>query len=113
MWYGFTSTLVELFGPNRYQWDEGFSQHEIDRNIHSSKVENLNLLEAWPKIPQKIAFYDYIDNNPAKGGLFRAGAMDNGDGIVVGWLGHGVFKDKDTSFLYFTCLLSLKLFRSF
>jgi photosystem II CP47 chlorophyll apoprotein len=26
----------------------------------------------------KLAFYDYIGNNPAKGGLFRAGAMDGG-----------------------------------
>ncbi|KAG5586136.1 hypothetical protein H5410_046570 [Solanum commersonii] len=40
------------------------------------------------------AFYDYIGNNPAKGGLFRAGSMDNGDGIVVGWLGHPIFRDK-------------------
>ncbi|KAG0501768.1 hypothetical protein HPP92_001840 [Vanilla planifolia] len=31
-------------------------------------------------------FYDYIGNNPAKGGFFRAGSMDNGDGIAVGWL---------------------------
>ncbi|KAF6165442.1 hypothetical protein GIB67_017924 [Kingdonia uniflora] len=32
---------------------------------------------------------------PAKGGLFRAGLMDNGDGIAVGWLGHPVFRDKE------------------
>jgi hypothetical protein len=31
-------------------------------------------------------FYDYIGNNPAKGGLFRTGAMNSGDGIAVGWL---------------------------
>jgi photosystem II CP47 chlorophyll apoprotein len=48
------------------------------------------------KIPKKkLAFYDYIGNNPAKGGLFRAGSMDNGDGIAVGWLGHPVFRDKE------------------
>ncbi|KAJ9535846.1 hypothetical protein OSB04_un000989 [Centaurea solstitialis] len=41
------------------------------------------------------AFYDYIGNNPAKGGLFRAGSMDNGDGIAVGWLGHPIFRDKE------------------
>ena len=33
-----------------------------------------------------MVFYDYISNNPAKGRLFRAGSMDNGDGIAVGWL---------------------------
>ena len=33
-----------------------------------------SLSEAWSKIPEKLAFYDYIGNNPAKGGLFRAGA---------------------------------------
>ncbi|KAG6738526.1 hypothetical protein POTOM_058146 [Populus tomentosa] len=42
------------------------------------------LSEAWSKIPEKLAFYDYIGNNPAKGGLFRAGSMDNGDGIAIG-----------------------------
>nr|GLL25335.1 PSII 47 kDa protein, chloroplast [Ipomoea trifida] len=31
----------------------------------------------------------------AKGGLFRAGSMDNGDGIAVGWLGHPIFRDKE------------------
>ncbi|KAL8112948.1 hypothetical protein AgCh_020317 [Apium graveolens] len=41
------------------------------------------------------AFYDYIGNNPAKGGLFRAGSMDNGDGIAFGWLGHPIFRDKE------------------
>jgi len=43
----------------------------------------------------KSAFYDYIGNNSAKGGLFRAGSMDDGDGIAVGWLGHPVFRDKE------------------
>ncbi|KAG6540277.1 hypothetical protein Mapa_018403 [Marchantia paleacea] len=90
-----STTPIELFGPTRYQWDQGFFQQEIDRRIRSSKAENLSLSEAWSKIPEKLAFYDYIGNNPAKGGLFRAGAMDNGDGIAVGWLGHAVFKDKE------------------
>ena len=50
--------------------------------------------QAWAEIPEKLAFYDYIGNNPAKGGLFRTGAMNSGDGIAVGWLGHATFKDK-------------------
>ena len=33
-----------------------------------------------------MVFYDYICNNLAKGRLFRAGSIDNGNGIVVGWL---------------------------
>ncbi|KAG6539858.1 hypothetical protein Mapa_018806 [Marchantia paleacea] len=100
MWYGSAATPIELFGPTRYQWDQGFFQQEIDRRIRSSKAENLSLSEAWSKIPEKLAFYDYIGNNPAKGGLFRAGAMDNGDGIAVGWLGHAVFKDKEGNELF-------------
>ncbi|CAN1363388.1 Photosystem II CP47 reaction center protein [Linum perenne] len=83
MWYGSATTPIELFGPTRYQWDQGYFQQEIYRRI------------AWSKIPEKLAFYDYIGNNPAKGGLFRAGSMDNGDGIAVGWLGHPIFRDKE------------------
>ncbi|KAG6528387.1 hypothetical protein ZIOFF_010542 [Zingiber officinale] len=30
-----------------------------------------------------------------KGGLFRVGSMENGDGIAVGWLGYPVFRDKE------------------
>jgi photosystem II CP47 chlorophyll apoprotein len=29
------------------------------------------------------------------GGLFRAGAMDKGDGIAEAWLGHPIFRDKE------------------
>ncbi|MFQ3637917.1 MAG: photosystem II chlorophyll-binding protein CP47, partial [Cyanobacteriota bacterium] len=53
----------------------------------------LTLAEAWENIPEKLAFYDYVGNNPAKGGLFRTGPMNKGDGIAQGWLGHPVFKD--------------------
>ncbi|KAK8925736.1 Photosystem II CP47 chlorophyll apoprotein [Platanthera zijinensis] len=67
----------------------------IYRRVGAGLAENLSLSEAWSKIPEKLAFYDYIGNNPAKGGLFRAGSMDSGDGIAVGWLGHPVFRDKE------------------
>ncbi|KAK9705397.1 hypothetical protein RND81_07G053500 [Saponaria officinalis] len=63
--------------------------------VSAGLAENKILSEASSKIPEKLAFYDYIGNNPAKGGLFRAGSMDNGDGIAVGWLGHPIFRDKD------------------
>ncbi|RYR79570.1 hypothetical protein Ahy_A01g004372 [Arachis hypogaea] len=95
MWYGSATTSIELSGPTRYQWDQGYFQQEIYRRVSAGVAENQSLSEAWSKIPEKLAFYDYIDNNPAKGGLFRAGSMDNGDGIAVGWLGHPIFRDKE------------------
>ncbi|KAK6767721.1 hypothetical protein RDI58_000004 [Solanum bulbocastanum] len=78
MWYGSATTPIELFGPTRYQWDQGYFQQEIYRRVSAGLAENQSLSEAWSKIPEKLAFYDYIGNNPAKGGLFRA----DGDGIV-------------------------------
>ncbi len=30
MWYGSATTSIKLFGPTRYQWDQGFFQQEID-----------------------------------------------------------------------------------
>ncbi|GFP97228.1 photosystem ii cp47 reaction center protein [Phtheirospermum japonicum] len=95
MWYGSATTPIELFGPTRYQWDQGYFQQEIYRRVSAGLAENQSFSEAWSKIPEKLAFYDYIGNNPAKGGLFRAGSMDNGDGIAVGWLGHPIFRDKE------------------
>ncbi|KAL2347019.1 hypothetical protein Fmac_001019 [Flemingia macrophylla] len=73
---------------------------EIYQRVGAGLAENQNLSEAWSKIPEKLAFYDYIGNNPAKGGLFRAGSMDNGDGIAVGWLGHPIFRDKERHELF-------------
>ncbi|KAL0802720.1 hypothetical protein Bca101_057896 [Brassica carinata] len=95
MWYGSATTPIELFGPTRYQWDQGYFQQEIYRRVSAGLAENQSVSEAWSKIPEKLAFYDYIGNNPANGGLFRAGSMDNGDGIAVGWLGHPVFRNKE------------------
>uniref|UniRef100_R7W9S7 Photosystem II CP47 chlorophyll apoprotein n=1 Tax=Aegilops tauschii TaxID=37682 RepID=R7W9S7_AEGTA len=99
MWYGSATTPIELFGPTRYQWDQGYFQQEIYRRVSNGLAENLSLSEAWSKIAEKLAFYDYTGNNPAKGGLFRAGSIDNGDGIAVecssprGWFtfGHATF----------------------
>ncbi|OQU79159.1 hypothetical protein SORBI_3008G102466 [Sorghum bicolor] len=83
MWYGSATTPIILFGPTRYQWDQGYFQQEIYQRVSDGLAKIL------------VAFYDYIGNNQAKGGLFRAGSMDNGDGIAVGWLGHPVFRDKE------------------
>ncbi len=95
MWYGHASTPVELFGPTRYQWDQGYFKQEIDRRVQASLASGASLSEAYSSIPEKLAFYDYVGNSPAKGGLFRAGPMDKGDGIAQGWLGHPVFKDAE------------------
>jgi photosystem II CP47 chlorophyll apoprotein len=95
MWYGNATTPVELFGPTRYQWDQGYYQQEIDRRVQASLNEGASLGEAWSAIPEKLAFYDYVGNSPAKGGLFRTGQMNKGDGIAQTWLGHPVFKDSE------------------
>ncbi|MEL6333992.1 MAG: photosystem II chlorophyll-binding protein CP47 [Cyanobacteria bacterium J06626_26] len=95
MWYGNAATPVELFGPTRYQWDAGYYQQEIERRVQAATADGASLAEAYEAIPEKLAFYDYVGNSPAKGGLFRVGPMDQGDGIARGWLGHPVFKDGE------------------
>ncbi len=95
MWYGNATTPIELFGPTRYQWDGGYFQQEIQRRVQSSIEDGKSEAEAWQSIPDRLAFYDYVGNSPAKGGLFRTGPMDKGDGIAQGWQGHPVFKDAE------------------
>ena len=95
MWYGNATTPIELFGPTRYQWDQSYFAQEIERRVQTSVAEGATLTEAWAKIPEKLAFYDYVGNSPAKGGLFRTGAMVNGDGIAESWQGHAVFTDAE------------------
>ncbi|WP_299493466.1 photosystem II chlorophyll-binding protein CP47 [Acaryochloris sp. IP29b_bin.137] len=87
MWYGSATTPIELFGPTRYQWDSGYFQTEIQRRVQSGQT--------WDQIPEKLVFYDYIGNSPAKGGLFRTGAMNSGDGLARSWEGHPTFKDSE------------------
>lgn len=95
MWYGNAATPVELFGPTRYQWDQGYFRQEMQRRVDLAIADGASPKEAWESIPEKLAFYDYVGNSPAKGGLFRTGAMDSGDGIAQRWLGHPIFTDKD------------------
>jgi len=95
MWYGNAATPIELFGPTRYQWDSGYFKQEIEKRVQSSLAEGATLSDAWSAIPEKLAFYDYVGNSPAKGGLFRTGPMNKGDGIAQSWLGHAVFTDKE------------------
>uniref|UniRef100_A0A8S0X3X3 Photosystem II CP47 reaction center protein n=1 Tax=Spirodela intermedia TaxID=51605 RepID=A0A8S0X3X3_SPIIN len=80
MWYGSATTPIELFGPTRYQWDQGYFQQEIYRRVSAGLAENLSLSEAWAKIPEKLAFMITLDT------LF----------LEI---------KKDASFLYVVCLL--------
>jgi photosystem II CP47 chlorophyll apoprotein len=41
MWYGAAATPIELFGPTRYQWDSGYFQQEIERQVEASVSEGL------------------------------------------------------------------------
>jgi photosystem II CP47 chlorophyll apoprotein len=95
MWYGNATTPIELFGPTRYQWDSGYFQQEIQRRVQTGIEDGNSEAEAWKAIPDRLAFYDYVGNSPAKGGLFRTGAMNKGDGVAQGWQGHPVFKDAE------------------
>lgn len=100
MWYGNAATPIELFGPTRYQWDSGYFKQEMVRRVQSGVAAGQTEAEAWANIPEKLAFYDYVGNSPAKGGLFRTGAMNNGDGIATSWLGHPTFVDGDGEELF-------------
>jgi photosystem II CP47 chlorophyll apoprotein len=90
MWYASLSTALELFGPSRYQWDNGYFSVDIERRVKS--VDSVFLNKAWEQVPDKLVLYDYIGCNPSKGGLFRSGPMLKGDGIVQNWLGHPSFE---------------------
>ncbi|KAF3637433.1 putative cytochrome subunit alpha-like [Capsicum annuum] len=46
MWYGSGTTLIELFGPTHYQWDQGYFQQEIYRRVSAGLAENQSLSEA-------------------------------------------------------------------
>jgi photosystem II CP47 chlorophyll apoprotein len=58
MWYGAAATPIELFGPTRYQWDSGYFQQEIERQVESSISQNLSESQAWSRIPDKLAFFE-------------------------------------------------------
>merc|ERR1712060_646665 len=104
MWYGSLTNPIELLGPSRYQWDNGYFSIEIERRVKAvdAQVEKLK----WEEIPDKIIMYDYIGTNPSKGGLFRSGPMVKGDGIIQNWIGHPLFELK-------TILLSVRRMPAF
>ena len=64
MWYGATTTPIELFGPSRYQWDNAYFAIDIGSRVNSNR---LGLGEGWFQVPDKLTLYDYVGCNPAKG----------------------------------------------
>ncbi|WP_287129488.1 photosystem II chlorophyll-binding protein CP47 [Candidatus Cyanaurora vandensis] len=124
MWYGTATAPVDLFGPTRYQWDDKVFNKEIASRVQRGIEAGLTPSQANAVLPltayeqevlvnkaptrldwsaekaaeqvsTRLRFYDYVGNNPAKGGLFRAGPMNSGDGIATEWLGYPVFKDAE------------------
>ena len=89
-WYGTVSAALELFGPNRYHWDNGYFSQDIESRV--SSINSIFLNKAWEQVPDKLVLYDYIGYNPSKAGLFRSGPILKGDGLVINWLGHITFE---------------------
>jgi photosystem II CP47 chlorophyll apoprotein len=58
LWYWCCSNSIEL---TRYQWDSGYFQQEIERQVEASVSEGLSESQAWSRIPDKLAFYDYME----------------------------------------------------
>jgi photosystem II CP47 chlorophyll apoprotein len=90
MWYGSVSTALELYGPTRYHWDNGYFSLDIERRVNLNS--GVLLSKAFSQVPEKLIIYDYIGGNPSKGGLFRSGPMLKGDGLIQSWLGHASFE---------------------
>ena len=71
-------------------WDLGLYIQAIESVVQRSCLSlpesgrSSNCLEAWLKVPDRLAFYDYLGHNPAKGGLFRVGPLVNG-GVQHAW----------------------------
>jgi photosystem II CP47 chlorophyll apoprotein len=83
MWYGGSVAPADLYGPARFSWDSSYYAQEI--LFRAS-------LFTWDGLPEALLLFDSIGVNPAKGGLFRAGPMIKGDGIVRAWAGHALFR---------------------
>ena len=64
----------------------------VSRSLQVSSSGPAECSDGWREVPSGLVFYDYLGHNPAKGRLFRSGAMNCGDGIAIGWLGHALFE---------------------
>ena len=52
IWYGSVSAALELFGPNRYHWDNGYFSQDIEGRV--SSVNSMLLNKAWEQMPDKL-----------------------------------------------------------
>lgn len=80
VWYGGPAAPADLFGATRFSWDSSFYSQQraaVDRG--------------WASATEGLLLFDYVGAGPAKGGLFRAGPMVKGDGLVQAWVGHAAF----------------------
>jgi photosystem II CP47 chlorophyll apoprotein len=62
MWYGAAATPISylvLLATNGIV----YFQQEIERQVEASVSEGLSESQAWSRIPDKLAFYDYIGNS--------------------------------------------------
>jgi photosystem II CP47 chlorophyll apoprotein len=83
MWYGSAATPIELFGPTAISGIVATSSKRFSVGFRRKWPAGASLeASLMPLIPEKLAFYDYVGNSPAKGGLFRVGPMNQGDGIA-------------------------------
>jgi photosystem II CP47 chlorophyll apoprotein len=90
MWYGSVSSSIELLGPSRYHWDNGYFSQDLEGRVLS--VNRMLLNKSWEQVPDKLVLYDYIGCNPSKSGIFRAGSILKGDGVIQNWIGHSNFE---------------------
>jgi photosystem II CP47 chlorophyll apoprotein len=95
MWYGSVTSPLELVGPSRYHWDNGYFCQDIQH--HVKQISSIFSNKAWEQVPDKLVLYDYIGSNPSKGGLFRSGPILKADGVVQNWLGHTSFSQGTLS----------------
>jgi photosystem II CP47 chlorophyll apoprotein len=56
MWYGSLSNPLELYGPSRYQWDNGYFSVDIERRVKS--IDSIIADKSWEQIPDKLVLYD-------------------------------------------------------
>ena len=65
-------------------WDLGLyiagTEAIVQRSCSKAAME---CEDGWLDVPDVLAFYDYVGHNPAKGGLFRVGAMNSGTSGAV------------------------------
>jgi photosystem II CP47 chlorophyll apoprotein len=66
MWYGSATTPIEFFGPTRYQWDSGYFQLAIERNVQLQLAEGKSLAGARSMNPTDSPL-STIGENPSEG----------------------------------------------